>query len=172
MFGALVGIYVAYFCFNLFRTLGPAHAIVQLARRERADVMRLSRRASPYDRDAYIHRALDRIAAMVLRFKTGDVDQSMQLLIRLRAGASVANLRMASASLSGDVREVSEDLLSGIRADIEAASPSPSILPLIDDALSTVWRATPHPAHHDLLRSLTALRLALFGSAPAWRPAP
>jgi hypothetical protein len=77
---------------------------------------------------------------------------------------------MTSATLSGDVREASEDLLSGIRRDIDANSP-PRILPLIDHALSTVWRAAPHPAHHDLLRSLTGLRLALFGSAPAWQPA-
>ena len=170
MFGSLVGIYVAFFCCNLFRTLGPAHALIRLAGRERADVLRLSRQASPYARDAYIQRALDRIAAMVLRFKDGDVDQSARLLIQLRAGVNVANLRMTSATLSGDVREASEDLLNGIRRDIDANSP-PRILPLIDHALSTVWRAAPHPAHHDLLRSLTGLRLALFGSAPAWQPA-
>lgn len=170
MFGSLVGIYVAFFCCNLFRTLGPAHALIHLAGRERADVIRLSRQASPYARDAYIQRALDRIAAMVLRFKVGDVDQSARLLIQLRAGVSVANLRMTSATLSGDVRDASDDLLSGIRRDIDTNSP-PRILPLIDHALSTVWRAAPHPAHHDLLRSLTGLRLALFGSAPAWQPA-
>lgn len=169
MFADLLGIYAAFAFCSLFRTLGPTHTVARLARQEQDDIVRLSRHASNYDRDAYINRALDRIAAMTLRFGAdADAGQSVHLLARLRMGASVARLRLASPSLSGEARNATEDLLAEIRRQIRRDEPTPSLLALIDRTLVAVRQQSPHPDQRVVLRSLASLRLGLFESAPAW----
>lgn len=173
MFADLFGIYAAFALCSLFRTLGPAHTVARLARQEQDDVIRLSRRASNYDRDAYINRALDRIAAITLRFGADtDARQSARLLNRLRIGASVARLRLVALSLSGEARIAAEDLLAEIRRQIRRDEPTPTLLALIDRTLTAVHRQAPHPDQHVVLRSLASLRIGFFGPATAWASNP
>lgn len=178
MFANLVGIFVAFSCSRLFRAVGPAHAFARFARKEREDVARLTRQAAtPHSRDAYINRALDRIAAMTQRLSAaGRDDQSVRLLERLRAGVGVAEVRRTSATLSGEARAAVEALLAGVRREAgRSDDASPTLLALLDGALSAAWRADQGSGQgsggHALLRALAGLRLARFGSAPAWVPA-
>ena len=111
---------------------------------------------------------------MTLRLSaSGQADQSVRLLERLRAGASVADIRPTSAGLWGEVRDAAEALLAGIRRETgRAAESSPAVLALLDRALSTAWRADHAPDQHALLRALAGLGLAQLGPPPAWGPAP
>jgi uncharacterized membrane protein YccC len=167
---SIIGIFVAFFSISLVRRLGAADALARFAAAERQDVADLARHASRRDRDAYLDRGLDRIGLMTARLAAEDGDQSAQLLTRLRAGANVADLRIAASDAEGDVRAASEQLLATIRTEIGKEEPAPALLGDIDRALTTAWRADKDGAA-PIVRSLIGLRLALFGQAPAWEPA-
>jgi hypothetical protein len=166
-----VGIAIAFFCLMLVRRMGSSHALARFAADARQDIVDLTRHASRADRDGYLDRALDRIGVMTARLAAvGEIDQSAQLLTRLRAGANVADLRRAASETDGEVRNFSERLLVAVREEMGKEEPAPRLLHAIDQTLTVAWRENAGDALNDLTRSLIGLRLALFERAPAWEP--
>tara|TARA_R110002111_G_scaffold17092_15_gene43205 strand:+ start:124 stop:2100 length:1977 start_codon:yes stop_codon:yes gene_type:complete len=169
----LLGIFIAFCSLGLVRTLGAKHTMERLIHEGREEVLNLTYRATPRDRDAFLNRSLDKIGSLASRLEqTGQINTSSRVLSRLRAAASIAELRHTSAYLNEETRRVLEDLFTTIRQDINHKEPSDKLLAKIDNALSTAWKHELKSAKHPLLRGLIGLRLALFEYAPAWRYAP
>lgn len=170
-FASLLGIYVGFFWLHMARRTGAAHAVERFTRMARADVHALTLRATARDRDLYIARSLDRIGALTARLQaTGEPDESVRLLRRLRAGANIADLRHAANSLTGEVRQAAERLLEAVRGETGRDTPSPALLGHIDETLAVTLRST-NGESNPLVRGLVGLRLALFQQSPGWRPA-
>lgn len=171
MFADLLGIFVAFACAGLFRPVGTIAMLAHFSSQDRRDIARLSQHATLNAVDDYVNRGLDRIASITGRLTAGgEIEHSAELLRYLRAGVSIATLRVAADTLTGSARSASEDLLAEIRSEIKASAPSHGLLAFIDRALSAAWRAHPDATAKALLRALVGLRLALFESAPGWTP--
>ena len=166
----LLGIFIAFCSLGLVRTMGAKHTMERLIREGRDEVIKLTYRATPRDRDIFLNRSIDKIGSLASRLEqTGQINTSPRVLSRLRAGASIAELRHISTQLNEETRRVLEDLFITIRQDINHKDPSDNLLAKIDEALSTAWKHDLKSAEHPLLRGLIGLRLALFEYAPAWR---
>lgn len=173
VFGNLLGIYTAFLCAGLFRTLGTKHALSRFARMETREISRLTQEANQKKRDAYLTRTLDRIAAITARLAAaGQVDRSVRLLTRLSVGVHVADLKMACATLNGTLRATLEQLLGRVGLEIDRPQPSNELLALIDGALTHLWQQSPSPGRSAATQALVGLRAALFAQSPAWIPAP
>lgn len=173
VFANLLGIYTAFFCAGLFRTLGVKHALSRFVRMETREISRLIQQASQKQRDAYLARALDRISSITARLAAaGQIDRSVRLLTRLSVGVQVAELSMASAELNSALRNSIEQLLGRVRMEIDRPQPSTDLLDLIDGALSHLWRQRPVFRSSAATQALVGLRVALFAQSPAWIPAP
>ncbi|WP_204886752.1 FUSC family protein [Parvibaculum sedimenti] len=171
-FASLLGVFVAYSCIGLLGRSGTAQALLRLTQMERADIVKLSYRATEKDRDDYIDRALDRLGSIIPRLGAVEqTDQSARLLSWLRAGVNIADLRRSTESLAGSARLESEYLLDALRQEIGSAELSPALLARIDHMLTAAWKEAPDPSHHAFIRSLIRLRLALFENGPQWVPA-
>jgi len=170
----LFGIFVAFCCLGLVRTtMGAKHTMERLIRQGREEVLSLTYHATLRDRDDFLNRSLDKIGSLASRLEqTGHIDNSPRLLNRLRAGASIAELRHASAQLNEETRRALEDLFITIRQEINHEEPSDTLLAKIDKTLSTAWKHDLRSARQPFLSGLVGLRLALFEYAPAWRYAP
>ncbi|OYW88971.1 MAG: hypothetical protein B7Z20_01275 [Sphingobium sp. 32-64-5] len=169
---SLLGIFIAFLGASLFRTWGSAHQVERFLRTEATEIVRLSRSATRRLRDAYIHRALDRIATMTARLATtGQIALSAGLLARLRVGVNVADLRMASQTLAPEARQATEAVLDRFQNEFAQADPSPGLLMLIDQALDRSWPQQAGESRDRIVRALAGLRIALFERAPAWIPA-
>ncbi|MGE4429597.1 MAG: FUSC family protein [Sphingobium sp.] len=172
-FASLLGIFAAFLGASLFRTWGSMHQVERFLRTEAAEIVRLSRSATRRLRDAYIHRALDRIATMTARLAaTGQIALSAGLLARLRVGVNIADLRMASRAMAPDARQATEDVLDRFQSEFTQADPSHHLLALIDRALDRSWSQEPGENRDRIVHALAGLRIALFERAPAWVPAP
>jgi hypothetical protein len=142
MFADLFGAFVAVACAGLFRPVGAVALLAHFSSQDRREIAHLSRHATPNAVDDYVNRGLDRIAAITGRLTAGgEIECSADLLRYLRAGASIATLRVAAGALTGSARGASEDLLAEIRSEINASEPSRGLLAFIDRAMSAAWRA-------------------------------
>ncbi|EQB14965.1 FUSC family protein [Sphingobium lactosutens] len=169
------GFMVATLCMNLSRTLGVDYQVHRVLRMEIAEISRLSRTATSRERNGYVERALNRIAALSTRLAAnGQIERSATLLVRMRAGLNIGDLRMAADRLGAAAREKVEQVLESAPRQIDADDPSPQFLTVIDTAMDTVRASdgTSNDDRHATLHSLAGLRLALFHRAPAWEPAP
>lgn len=172
--GALFGIFVSFLGAGLFRTWGSRHQIQRFLRLETREIARVSRQADHRSKDVYVNRALDRLAAMSVRLAaTGQIELSSGLFDRLRAGLNMADVRAASGALDAETRQATEQVLDKLRQEFDAPEFSPGLLALIDKALDTLWARTHGEGRlpDKALHALAGLRIALFGSAPAWVPA-
>jgi uncharacterized membrane protein YccC len=175
-FASLLGIFVAFLGAGLFRTWGAGHQIQRFLRMEAREIARLSRSATQRLREVYIQRALDRISVMTARLAaTGQVERSAGLLARLWVGVNVADLRILGKALDPEARRATEQVLDGFRREFDRPQPSSRLLSLIDGALDQLWsagREAPDAQTDRAMHSLAGLRIALFGRAPGWIPAP
>ncbi|MBA1204396.1 FUSC family protein [Pseudomonas capeferrum] len=173
VFANLLGIYTAFLCSGLFRTLGAKHALSRFVRMETLEISQLTQKASQKKRDAYLARTLDRISSITARLAAaGQIDRSVRLLTRLSVGVHVAELNMASPALNSRLRISIEHLLDRVRMEIDRPQPSNELLALIDGTLTLFWHQRPTLECSNATQALVGLRVSLFAQSPAWVPAP
>lgn len=171
---SMLGIFTAILGAGLFRTWGVQHQLQRVLRIEAREIARLSRSPSRRLRDSYVQRALDRISVVTARLAAaGQIERSAGLLIRLRVGANVADLRSMGNALPADGRQATDRVLDQLRSEFDKPQPSSRLLALIDEALDALWPGDGSPgARPDrAIHALAGLRIALFERAPAWVPA-
>lgn len=172
VFANLLGIYTAFLCAGLFRTLGVKHALSRFVQMETREISQLTQEASQKKRDTYLARSLDRISSITARLAaTGQIDRSVRLLTRLSVGVHVAELNMASSTLNSALRTTIEQLLDRVRMEIDRPQSSNELLALIDGALTLLWHQRPMLGRSGATQALVGLRVALFAQSPAWIPA-
>lgn len=168
----LCGVFVAFFCVGTVRHMGAAHVIDGIRRAQRRDIIALSIRATVADRDDYLDRSLDRIAMAAARLAPDDARaQSAAWLAELRTGANVVDIRLALASLGGEVRHAGEALLEAVRSRVAERIASSRILDAIDRTLSAALQDTNQRETTALIDGLVGLRLAAFPAEARWEPA-
>ncbi|CAP41439.1 unnamed protein product [Bordetella petrii] len=146
--------------------MGASHTADRLRRQERRDIAVLTQQANPRALEGYGNRSLDRISSITSRHPAHN-DQSTNLLSWLRAGIAIGTIRQTCASLTDELREASESLLTEARLELMDRG-SHTLLNRIDDALTATCKAGSR-APDALVRGLVGLRLALFEKSPPWR---
>ncbi|WP_158310072.1 FUSC family protein [Bordetella petrii] len=162
----LIGIYTGSLCIHIVRKMGASHTADRLRRQERRDIAVLTQQANPRALEGYGNRSLDRISSITSRHPAHN-DQSTNLLSWLRAGIAIGTIRQTCASLTDELREASESLLTEARLELMDRG-SHTLLNRIDDALTATCKAGSR-APDALVRGLVGLRLALFEKSPPWR---
>ncbi|WP_269525218.1 FUSC family protein [Coraliomargarita parva] len=169
----LVGVFVAFTCVKLVRSMGAKHAVERLLWTGRRDIARLTRHSTPRERDSYLNRSLNRIGLLAERMSgTADPEQGQRIMRGMRAGACVADLRYYGNRTEGELRKSLERLLAAFRTELNQSAFTDRLRARIDETLSTAWGLGIRSARDPFLRSLVSLRLVLFEFSEAWRPVP
>ncbi|MFP8966509.1 FUSC family protein [Pokkaliibacter sp. CJK22405] len=165
----LLGIYVGFVSVSFFRSWGVVSVLEGYRQQELDDRLKLIERATLRRKEAYLYRALDRIASMTPRLVPGgQLEESFILLRRLRIGANIADLRILLRQLEGPVAAQLFGVLATLARDLKARTPSDELLQQLDQSLRDLWYSE-HPQRLDILRALTGIRLGVFESASPWR---
>lgn len=169
-FSSLLGIFAAFVGAGLFRGWGVRHQIQRYLRIERAEIVRLSRTASPRVRDGYMRRALDRVSNISARLAaSGQIELSLGLVGRVRAGYNIAELRAMERGFDTETRPLVERLLARFGQEFDKEV-SENLIDAIDDVLSALWEQRGRGDADLALRAVAGLRIALFARASPWVP--
>jgi uncharacterized membrane protein YccC len=169
----VIGIGIALWSTQLFRSVGAAWSarrIVRAARRDLADLA-AGRRFS--DRNTWTSLMLDRFGLITPRAKILEAQQDLRtndVFVDLRAGLCIITLREA-----GWRPQEVEDMLARLSEAYSARSRdprfqfAPQILASIDAAIAAFSRTDVHAASPQVCSSLVGLRRTLYPDAPGYQ---
>lgn len=162
----LTGIFVAFVAVALCRRWGAQHALHQLLKREQKDQQALTHRFDDVAIENYVIRSLDRMALQLSRLDATLGKDSLILLTQLRANIITAKLRQLMSS--------EHSMPSTLQPLLQNLSQHRDSQPQLTDELLrqidlNIQRAN-HENQTDILHLLTGLRIALYPTAPHWKP--
>lgn len=168
-----LGVFTAFSCLGMVRSLTTDHTLERLLKRGRQDLQHLTEQADKKGSDTYVLNGLNRISLYAARMASqGQAWRSDRIMSCLIAGMNIADLRYYGDKSDTKVRQATQGLLELLKHDLFAPVWPETLRVAIDQTLNRVWDGNIPKTAPPLLRSLIRLRLALFNGAPAWRPQP
>jgi uncharacterized membrane protein YccC len=169
----IIGVGVALWSTQLFRSVGAAWSIGRMLRSGREDLSGLAAGRRFDDRDVWTSLMLDRLGLIAPRAQIGDPSQDLaaeDLFLDLRAGLNIIALR-ETGWRPQEVDDLTARLSEAYAARSRDAHASfaPHLLAAIDAAISAFGRVEAHPARAHICSSLVGLRRTLFPDAPGYR---
>lgn len=166
-----LGVFAAFSCLGLVRSLTTDHTLNRLLKRGRKDLQELTKQADKKGSQRYVLNGLNRISLYAARMASqGQAWRSDRIMSCLLAGMNIGDLGYYGHQYDANIRQASRMLLEALKKDLFVPEWPEMLRMAIDHALNTVWHGNIQKAETPILRSLIRLRLALFNGAPAWRP--
>ena len=166
-----LGVFAAFSCLGMVRSLTTDHTLSRLLKRGRRDLENLTEQADKKGSEKYVLNGLNRISIYAARMASqGQAWRSDRIMSCLIAGMNIGDLGYYGNQSDADIRQATQTLLGALKKDLFAPKWPDSLRAAIDQALNRVWSGNIQRADAPILRSLIRLRLALFDGAPAWRP--